>query len=149
MPRGSTGGDPRDGARFPYTGDDAASPGMRPSVNRLVNKLDGLTVLEDPENRAEVLKRLGVSLPPRELSEVIAWLINNWAYQMSKLPYYKPSILSSSSFETVFINRWNMLAHDFEPTLSRKKPGKKLNRCMICGEKRDTFNHVVSEPTGG
>lgn len=140
--RRTTGGDPRD-RRQMYLGDDHLNPDMRPSVMRLVNKLNSLPVMEDPENRASIVRKLAIDLPPYETAEVIAVLFNSWKYQMSKLAFYKPSILSSTSFETVFGARLDELTHDFVPTISRMKPGKKVNRCQICGSKKDHFYHTT------
>ena len=135
--------DPRDGARHPYVGDDALNPQMRPSVNALINKINHLNIIQDPENRAEVVKRLGVDLPPYELSGVIQWLMQSWAFQLRHIPYLEPSILSGSSFETVFGERIKDLSHRMEPLPSRKKPGKFLNKCRICGKNKDFPFHDI------
>ena len=143
MARGTTGADPRDGPRTNYIGDDSLNPGMRQSVNALINKINKLNTMQDPENRAEVIKRLSVDLPPYELATVISWMLSGWAYQLRHIPYLEPSILSGSSFETVFEERITDLSHRMDPLPSRKHAGKFLNRCRICGKNKNFPFHDI------
>lgn len=138
----STGGDPRDGPRHGYSGDDHVNPALRSNVNHFVNKANRLSVMENPENRAAIIKRLAVDLPPYELAEVIGTLLLGWKAQLRFLPFFTELVVSDDAWEALYKARTAELAHKFVATVSRKRAGKKLNRCTVCKMAKNWPLHV-------
>lgn len=69
-------------------GDDHVNPLMRPTVQKLYNKLWSMKILHDQDNRVHILQRLAVELDPPHLAELI--------WQLQGRLYYKLGYISTA-----------------------------------------------------
>ena len=63
-------------------GDDHVNPLFRPTVQKLYQKLWGMKILHDQDNRVHILQRLGVELDPPHLAELIHQLQGRLYYKL-------------------------------------------------------------------
>lgn len=122
-------------------GDDHLNPALRPSVQQLINKLNQMNVMQDPVNRRYILIRLLAELTVVDLARVLSAAHAQFSHQLWTIPLFADIAESDESFEAYIVSQGKKVLHGFDPLPSRKNPGKKLNRCKVCGNPRQHFYH--------
>lgn len=123
--------------------DDNLNPALRPSVQQLINKVNQLTVMQDPVNRRYILRRLMAELPIVDTAEIIQTLMAQFSRQMWAIPLFEDIVTQDDAFDAYLVSSMQEKVHDFDPLPSRKHPGKSLNSCKVCGNRKDHIYHTI------
>lgn len=126
-------------------GDDHLNPALRPSVQRTINKINQLDVMQDPVNRRYILSRLVFELTIVDLAQHISGAMMQFNRLMWSIPLFEDIVTQEDAFISYLTSKMKELVHDFDPLPSRKTPGKHINRCKVCGNSKQHEYHRVPE----